>query len=67
VWTRTPLPAVTDAPGTPSPNNNAELAQSNLKPASANQAFDPLLIVILALVGGGAALTVVGILIQRRS
>lgn len=64
--TRTPIPGEAVAQETLTPPAAADLAIS-AGPTSEAKPVDPLLIIIVALVGGGALLTAAGILIQRRS
>jgi len=64
--TRTPIPGEAVAQETLTPPAAADPAIS-AGPTSEAGPVDPLLIIIVALVGGGALLTAAGILIQRRS
>lgn len=64
--TRTPAPGAGEvqASETPVPAQNAAAATDASQPGAA---VDPFLIIIIALVGGGVALTAAGIWMQRRS
>lgn len=61
--THTPPPEAVEVQGSQTPASTETPAQ----PASRKGSLDPLLVAIIALVGGGVVLTVVGIIIQKRN